>query len=372
MKICFITTFFDTYRGGNSLFLDLFQKIKGENKITVITAKSSKIESGLIDIINIPVGLSSRLYFYNDRLFSKKVFEEVSKISKENPFDLIIINQVAGKSILKFKNIDTPILYIIHHPFSVDLSVSLSESKSLFERLKWKIKYWGMVSIQKKIVQVFDNISTVSESSKERIADDYNIAPDKIKVVYNGVDTDFFKNTGEATSKTVMTLGSYQHPRRGFKYLFEIYIKLSKRGYKIIDIGRRTDQQGEVLKKIENLETLGIVDQKILPDLYSKSSVFLSTSLFEGFGLTATEALSCQTPVVAFSGGGINDVLKKVDLDMLCDPKDIDEFVRKVEKFNSISKQEKENYRIKIKENFSINRMVDDYKKLFESIISDN
>src|SRR5690606_25647376 len=42
-----------------------------------------------------------------------------------------------------------------------------------------------------------------------------------------------------------------------------------------------------------------------LPDLYSAADLFITTPLYEPFGITPLEAMACGTPVIASSVGGL-------------------------------------------------------------------
>ena len=49
----------------------------------------------------------------------------------------------------------------------------------------------------------------------------------------------------------------------------------------------------------------GFVADEDLPALYSGASAFVTASRYEGFGLSALEAIACGTPVVAYRAGAI-------------------------------------------------------------------
>src|SRR5258707_235664 len=51
------------------------------------------------------------------------------------------------------------------------------------------------------------------------------------------------------------------------------------------------------------------IDEKDKPAIYSGASVFVFPSLYEGFGLTPLEAMSCGTPVVCSNRTSLPEVV---------------------------------------------------------------
>jgi trehalose synthase len=100
--------------------------------------------------------------------------------------------------------------------------------------------------------------------------------------------------------------------------------------------------------------------------------VILQKSLKEGFGLTVTEGMWKETPVIASNIGGIPLQIKNGESGFLEDPKDIEGFAEKVvlilenpELAREMGKRAKE----VVREKFLITRMVSDYLDVFNEIL---
>lgn len=115
------------------------------------------------------------------------------------------------------------------------------------------------------------------------------------------------------------------------------------------------------------------VDNDILVNVLQRiSSVIIQKSLKEGFGLTVTEALWKETPVVASNVGGIALQITDGENGYLLDPFDYDGFAERIiyllknpSKAEQIGKRGKEI----VREKFLITRLLTDYTNLLNELI---
>jgi len=84
----------------------------------------------------------------------------------------------------------------------------------------------------------------------------------------------------------------------------------------------------------------------------------------EAFGLGVVEALTCGTPVIAVNKGSMPELIMDGETGFLVNG--VDEAVNAVQKLGSISRKK---CRESVEKRFSVDRMVDDYIKVYETIM---
>ncbi len=94
------------------------------------------------------------------------------------------------------------------------------------------------------------------------------------------------------------------------------------------------------------MHLLGRIDDSALNGWYNQVSVVVIPSVFEGFGLTAIEAMACGTPVIATDTDGLRDVIEDGRNGLLVRYNDIEMMT---EKISYLLKNEPE--RIKLSKN---------------------
>ena len=107
--------------------------------------------------------------------------------------------------------------------------------------------------------------------------------------------------------------------------------------------------------------------------LQRSSAVIIQKSTREGFGLTVTEALWKETPVVASNVGGIPLQITDGENGFLLEPKDIHGFSERIielMKNPDLAKKLGRNARETVREKFLITRILQDYLDLFAKVLT--
>ena len=206
-----------------------------------------------------------------------------------------------------------------------------------------------------KMAKQADKILTVSNFSKQDIADRYNINPEKIIVTHLAASENFkvikdhdllekVKNKFEINGDFILTVGNLQ-PRKNLSRLFTAYINM--RDKKLIDeklvvVGKKAWLFSDIFKfayesKYRNdIIFTDYVEEKDLALLYNKAKIFVYPSVFEGFGLPPLEAMSCGAPVITSNVTSIPEVTG--DAAILFDPWSVEDIEEKI--VNTINNKE--------------------------------
>jgi glycosyltransferase involved in cell wall biosynthesis len=171
------------------------------------------------------------------------------------------------------------------------------------------------------------HLVTVSQFSRHELIDLLNADPEKITVIPGGVDDRFRPDADPEPARAaldlhrpyVLTVAS-RTARKNIAALGEAAERLAAEGVELVAAGGARPQFREGSSEGARVRFLGHVPDAHLPGLYAGASAFVLPSLYEGFGLTALEAMAAGVPVVVSDRGGLPEVVG--DAGLLVDPKD--------------------------------------------------
>ncbi len=159
---------------------------------------------------------------------------------------------------------------------------------------------------------------------------------------------------------------------KGFKEFSEAIQKLSCENVELIVFGGPTRNESDLFGlKTHHIGFLN--DEESLITLYSSADCMVVPSLQEAFGQTASEAMACQTPVVAFNHSGLKDIVDHKVNGYLAIPFDTDDLSRGIDWVLNKGTNYKElcvNARNKIVHNFNSDLIVENHIKLYREIIN--
>jgi len=175
-------------------------------------------------------------------------------------------------------------------------------------------------------------IIAISESTKQDVIRLLGVSPEKVEVVYCGIDETFrplagdqvaaFRSKRSLPERFILFVGTIE-PRKNVTRLIEAFANLHTRrltDLKLVIGGAKGWFYEDVFTRVEELglegEVMfpGYIPVSELPLWYNAAELFVYPSLYEGFGLPPLEAMACGTPVVTANTSSLPEVVGEAGL----------------------------------------------------------
>jgi len=180
------------------------------------------------------------------------------------------------------------------------------------------------VPLMRDAIRRADAVVAVSETTRAELQEFMDVPPDRVHVTYNGV-AEIFRPVPEASDllrehlgieRPFLLFAGRREPRKDLPTLLAGFAALLDRfpDLDLVLVGPDgagwTDIWSQAPPSLTSrVRLLGHQSAERLAALYSAAELLLLPSRWEGFGLTAVEAMSCDTAVVAARAGALPEVL---------------------------------------------------------------
>lgn len=210
----------------------------------------------------------------------------------------------------------------------------------------------------------------------------------RIEIIPNALDTSIFRPTDTAkgrelfdisTDKQTVLFGAQfatSDPRKGFDLLENalqwLYDRQPDRNIELVVFGGSEPEEGPDFGY--PVRYLGYLqNDRDLAKLYSAADVMVVPSRYEGFGQTASEALACGTPVVAFDATGPSDIIDHQETGYLAEPYDPKELAEGIEWVLADGNRRanlSQEARVRASDRYNLTTVAGQYVDLYEDILS--
>ena len=340
---------------------------KKDVQITFVLPKKLKIDADFVKIVSEIPGLEEEIikrnhYFvnslitaystqssYEQTLFMHKntvetkinpaanmyggnLFEEVEryafigeKITQQESFDIIHAHDwLTFKAALAAKKVSGKQLVVHIHATEFDRTGGNGVNQYVYD-------------IERKGMEEADMIIAVSNYTKGEIVKHYNINPEKITVVHNGVEFENFEldrlHSLRKKSKVVLFLGRLTLQKGPDYFIYTAKKVLEKYPNVVFVVAGGGDMEKFVINKVAEL---GIADKFIFTGFlrgkdvhraYKMADLFVMPSVSEPFGIVPLESMMHGTPVLISKQSGVSEVLSHC---LKADFWDINEMANKI------------------------------------------
>jgi starch synthase len=197
----------------------------------------------------------------------------------------------------------------------------------------YKVSGW----IEMTAFQCADGVIAVSSAMKTDVQNLYGVSPEKVRVIYNGIDPGRYTPDPDKTILTAHGIDS-EKPfvlfvgritrQKGIIHLVNA-VRDIRPGVGIVlcagapdtpEIGLEMEQRVKEARMKSNRQVVWIPEFLSISEvikLYSLASVFVCPSIYEPFGLINIEAMACGTPVVGAAIGGIPEIVVEGETGLL-------------------------------------------------------
>lgn len=168
-------------------------------------------------------------------------------------------------------------------------------------------------------------VVTVSEDARKQILKHFAVAPNKVRVVHNGVDERFkplatsasFKMSYHLPEEYILFVGT-SYGNKNIRRMIEAFWMARRErrfDHHLVIAGGPGNEEASLKTFVEEnglgsiVHFTGYFPDQDLPKLYNNARLFVFPPLSEGFGLPPLEAMSCGTPVVASDIPSLREVL---------------------------------------------------------------
>lgn len=362
-----------------------------------VTAERSPLTKLAPPLSELPL----RLYPKQQGMFSPQWFPDVlaAKTAELNP-DVINLHWVCNgylriETLAQFKQ---PLVWTMHDmwPFtggchySQDCDrykTSCGSCPQLQSERSWDLSRW----VWQRKAKAWRNANLTIVASSQWMADCVRASSlfrdRRVEVIPCCLDTEKYKPTNRQFARELLNLpqdkqlvlfgaiGGTSDRRKGFHLLQPALQQLSKAGWHdaielVVFGGSQPEQPIDLGFKSHYIGRLS--DDITLALVYSAADVMIVPSIQEAFGQTASESLSCGTPVVAFNATGLKDVVDHKKTGYLATPFGVEDLAKGItwvledqERYQKLRFQSREEGLRK----FSAELQAHRYLRLYEEIL---
>lgn len=216
------------------------------------------------------------------------------------------------KRIKRDYNIDYAISFVPQTDYANVFSNDKGTNSIIEVSSNSSIAFTGGISrwFRKLVLRLADTVVSVSNGSALDLINNFGVDRKKIKVIYNSCDVEEIELSKEKKPKGyinlkrkyIVTVGSFRYPK-GHWHLIKAFAFISDeiKDYDLVILGdgEYREQYEELINNL-NLDRSRIIMPGFLDNPYpiiKDASLFVFSSVFEGFGNVLIEAMACGVPV---------------------------------------------------------------------------
>lgn len=277
-------------------------------------------------------------------------------------------------------NLNTPVIIRLHTPMLLDHYHFCKQSLS---KSNWHYYWQGLQEL--KLMKKARYLTSCSTSLKEWAEQYAKVQKNKIKVIYNPIDTNAWgnyhrcKNANEV--KEILFAGTICDWKgcgdlaEACHLLHQRYPELKFRLSLVGKTGTYADRLKEKFGNEPWFNLVGKVKREELMQRYTTADLICFPSWWENMPMVCIEAMLCGGIVLGSSSGGMNEIIEDGVSGFLIEPKNASNLSNQLARLLDLSEEEKEAISAKaqqrIKATFSLDVILKQQIAFYQDTISD-
>lgn len=193
------------------------------------------------------------------------------------------------------------VIALVHHPLFLETGLPHARKVELRET--------ETIALERA-----DHIIVTSRATKRILTEHMNLPSHRMTVAEPGTDP-AGRATGTGSPLHILAVGAVM-PRKGYDVLVDALAKITDLDWRMTIAGAldRHSASAEALRTAidqhnlsERINLAGKVVPATLDRFYESADLFVSASLFEGYGMVLAEAMARGLPIVTATGGAAGD-----------------------------------------------------------------
>lgn len=193
------------------------------------------------------------------------------------------------------------IIAVVHHPLF--LETGLAHARKVELRAS-----------ERRALQRANQIVVTSSATRRILIDEMGVAEGKLIVAEPGTDP-ASRATGTGAPLQILAVGAVS-PRKNYNLLIEALAPLQDLDWRLTIAGALDRHEHAVEQLRDTIAKYGLIDRvtlagKVVPAtldrFYDSTDLFVSASLFEGYGMVIAEAMARGLAIITTTGGALVD-----------------------------------------------------------------
>jgi len=193
------------------------------------------------------------------------------------------------------------------------------------------------LSFHERVLKRADGLIAISQSAKDDAVRLLGLDPDRIVVIYPGVDERFFNAVPAPSPKPYVLFVGTIEPRKNVDTLLDAWTSLRaelRETFDLVIAGPIGWASGPTVarlhSRIPGVRVAGYVAESDLPALTAGATAFVYPSLYEGFGFPVAQAMAAGVPVITSNTSSLPEIT--AGSAVLIDPRSANELAAALER----------------------------------------